>query len=615
MARVDEDDDDWSVELDNPEPRDDGKPGPPDDWPYPSWYSRVDKDWYWRGQPDPCPVLWLGTADGVYLAVTRLGELRRFTARDLVGAGGLSDAFGGNMDWLLRHFRKWSSDKGDFVGPLQRRRAADRFISLCCQAGFYDGSHPTRGVGTWRGPDGPIVHAGDRIFHEGRVWDPGARLGDALFVIGPSRQAPAHVFDAAGRVEWQPAPAAIGSTITSHLEEWAWESDADRDLFQGWLHCSMLCAALDWLPHAFVQAPPGAGKSTLLRYARTVLGGAAHGVLRTYTKAFIEQHFTGTAAAILLDEMESDTETARISRLFELIRLMSDDGAEGGRGSAGGRARKLDVHGTVLMAATVTEQWRPQDRSRITLLTVRPFVTRADPPAPPELMAARMEQAAKMSPTLRARAMEKWELFRQNLKTARHAIALMGGQPRDADQLGHLIAGRYTMSSDEPLDVERDRQELERFRPFITSLAEAEDGEDEATRCLQTIFGLSPDKWIGGERVTIGQVIAEARQDGGSSWRRTLEPYGLKLVRNDGEAWSQAWLAVANSHPGLDELLTKYPQYQGKKRREILRELRSGTWTVARSEGTNEGRIYIGGVQTRYLLVPPAFLPSPSEGQ
>ncbi|MFO1081891.1 MAG: hypothetical protein U1E23_14830 [Reyranellaceae bacterium] len=547
--------------------------------------------------------------------VTRFGERRAFTARDLHSIGGLSDLFSGRMDWPARHFRKWSIEKRELVGRIQRERCANRLMEMCGVAGLYDGGHATRGVGTWRGPDGrPLVHAGDRIFFDGEVYQPGARIGDALFVIGPSCQAPAHVFDDRGRFTWRPASAGDGRMITAHLDEWAWETPEDRDLFQGSLYCSMLCAALDWLPHVFVQAPFGSGKSSLLRYARALLGGAAHPLLQTYTKAFIEQRYSGTGMAFLLDEMESDSESARINRLFELLRLMSDDGAEGGRGSSSGRTRKLDVHGTVTMAATVSDEWRPQDRSRITLLSVRPFISRHDrPPAPPDVIASFLKAAAELSPALRARAIERWDLLRQNLREVRKALLAMGGQPRDADQVGHLIAGFSTMTSDEPLDAERDREQLERFRPFIMSLAEAEDGDDEPTMLLQTIFGLVLDKWVVGERVTIGQAIAMAREPEGDSWRRSLLPYGLMLMRNPGESHDEAWLAIANNHPGLDELLTKYPHYQGKRRRQILRELRKTigeqVWTAVKSDGHTR----IGGTQTRYVLIPPIFLPSKQE--
>jgi hypothetical protein len=612
MARDEEQDgpDDWSVQLEAFEPREDGKAGPPDDWPSPSWYSKADRDWYWEGRPDPSPVTPLGSITGDYFFKTAFGEIRAFGAKELFARSGFSDLFGGAIWWPLRHFREYSVAKGKQIGKLKRENLADCMIRLCNLAGLYDGSRPARSVGTWRGPDGrPVTHSGDRIFVDGKIHAPGLRLGEALFVVGGARQAPAHAVDAHGYVEWQPAAASVGCAVTAHLDEYAWNTPEDRDLFQGSMHCNMLCAALSWLPHVFIQSPQGSGKSTLLTYAKAIVGGAAHPVAKDVTKAFIEQHFTSTAMAVFLDEMESDTDPHRINRLFELIRLMSDDGATGGRGSAGGKSRRLDVHGTVTMAATVTGDWRPQDRSRITLLSVRPHHTRDRPPAPPELLAEHFSSAGEMSPGLRARAIATWDLFQENRKAARVIILKMGGLPRDADQLGSLIAGWATMTSDQPLDPER-HEELERFRPFIMSLAEADEEADEASLCLNTIFSLAPDKWVNGERVTMGQCVARARRDDGAGWRGTIETYGLMLRRIEGEAWSQAWLAVANKHASLDDLLKGYPQYQRTKRRQILGELRKVVDGVQWEVKASEKNARIGGSQTRYLQIPPVFLPS-----
>lgn len=617
MSRHDDaPEDDFALDSDFPEPAEGG--GPPDDWGRPTYFNYRTRE-FWRRMPsgtwqvDPPPVRPLGYAGGDYWFVTGAGEVRAFTSAALHGRGGLADLFGGKVEWAARHFPARDRE-GMPTGRPNAQLCMERLISICVRTEFMDGSLQVRGVGTWRGPDGlPIVHAGDRIFHDDRIWDPGAKIGEALYVIGGRREPPLHVEDGKGGYEWTPADSSVGRTVTAHLDEWAWDTPEERDLFQGSLYCNMLCAALTWLPHVFVLAPYGSGKSSLLRYARALVGGAGHPVQKTYSKAWIEQHFSATAGALFLDEMESDQESMRIKRLFELIRLLSDDGAEGGRGSASGKSRKLDVHGTVTMAATTSEEWRPQDRSRITLLSVRPFTSRSDrPPAPPEILNAQLQVASKSSAGLRARAIALWPLFQANLKVARAAILAMGGQPRDADQLGQLVAGWWTMISDQVLTEDDD---LERFRPFIVSLVEREELDDEPTICLETILGSTPDKWIGGERVTIGQLIAMGRDPDNSSARRALLPYGLMLMKLDGESWPQAWLAIANRHPGLDGLLSSYPEYQGKKRRQILGELRREIDGVVWTAKKSESHARIGGTQTRYVLIPPPFLPSGGEEQ
>lgn len=619
MSEQDQDDD-FAIDSEDPQ-RDDDRPGPPDDWPLPTWYSAPDKDW-WRLGPygwrrDPCPVRPLGGVEGQYVFVTAFGEIRRFTSGQLHGRGGLPDLFGGSMWWPLQHFRKFNHEKKVLTGGLQQQACASRLMRWCLEVGgYYDESRPARSIGTWRDDDGrPIVHTGDRIFHAGQVFDPGAKIDDAVFVIGPAREAPAHVETDRG-FAWDPGGAELGRAIAGHLREWGWATPESQDLFHGALHCNMLGSWIAWLPHIFVEAPYSSGKTLLLKYARTVLGGASHDIQRNYTRAHFEQNFEGTALCFPVDETENDSEPDRIRKIIEFVRLLSDDGATGGRGTASGKGRKIDVHGAMLMAATMTEEWLPQDRSRITLLELRSFRDRPDhPPVPPETIAAMFKAAASMSPRLRARALATAELFQQNLRVAREAILKMGGIPRDADQLGHLIAGWRTMTSDEPLDPER-YEELTRFRPYIVSLQEVEDGEDEPNELLNLIYGLAPNAWESGSRPTVGQMIADAREDNGSIAREKLLRFGLRLERRQGEGWNEAWLLIANKHPGLDELLHKYPRYQGKKRATVLKQLRKMVhgveWRAVPSQG-EQSRLRFAGMQSRYLQIPPVFLPSKDE--
>jgi hypothetical protein len=360
-------DDDWSIELILERERTDGKSGPPDTWPYASWYDRKSNDWWWLGQPDPCPVTPMGYVVGRYFFVTVGGELRQFTSRELHGAGGLADLFAGNLGWPLRHFRKYDHTTKQHSGGIQLKRCMAALIKACDAAGFYDGSVMLRRIGTWRGPDGsPLVHAGTHIFYAGSVYRPGARIGSALYVIGGARTPPQYVAEGSD-FRWEPAPLATFHAMAAHLEEWCWRDPEARDLFIGGVFCDMLGDALRWKPHRFVRAPAGSGKSTLLKFVRAVLGGSAHDIVKDYTKPYLEQNFSHTSCALLLDEAESDKESVRRG-MFNLILLLSDDGATGGRGSSSGEARRIDLHSSVTMVATLTDDWKRTIRSRITLL-------------------------------------------------------------------------------------------------------------------------------------------------------------------------------------------------------------------------------------------------------
>ena len=610
------DDDDWVVESDYALPED-GHPGPPIGWTRPSWFNRNTLEWWWLGKLDPCPVQPMGYVGGRYYFVTAGGELRYFTSRELHGGGGLTDLFAGHLWWPLRHFRKYDPETGRHSGSLQRKDCLAALIAACTAAGYFDGSISLRSIGTWRGPDGtPLVHAGDRVFYAGSIISPGTRLNNALYIIGGAQPPPRHT-TAGKNYCWDPAPISTCHMIVGHLNQWRWRDLEARDLFVGGLFCDMLGDAPKWKSHRFVRAPAGSGKSTLLEFVRAVLGGAAHDVLKDYTKAFLEQNFSHNSCAFLVDEAEGD-KGGVMNGMFNLILLLSDHGATGGRGTSGGQSRKIDLHSSVTMVATVTDEWKRTIRSRVTLLELDELETQGDqPPASPEIMAYMLEKAAEVSPSLRARALAKFDLFRANLALARVKIMDLGGSPRDGDQLGHLIAGWATFTSDDPL-TEDDVGNLERFKPYILTVNEEEEGANDPANLLNTLFGsVMPGMLKDGHSFTVGEVLALAREpDSGAVMRDALARIGLRLLRQKSqvtgrlESWPEAWLAIANQFTSLEKLLDGYENCQAPRRAQILSGLRRLVAGVLHQAKRSDGPLKFKGVNARAWLVPPIFLPS-----
>lgn len=613
-----EDNDDWLVQLIYAKPEDD-REGPPEDWPFPSWFNNQTKDWYWKGKADPCPVKALGLSEtGAYVFVSGAKLVRHFKAGELHGAAGPNDLFGGDLAWPERHFRRFDRERNRTVGAVHKQKLMGAMILACRSAGYYDNAVPHRSVGTWRAPDNdPVIHCGDVILHGGKVYEPGDSIGGHRYVLGPTRELPSLKFSTdRQRYELQPCTLDDCRSVAAQIATWNWHDAEGQDLFLGGLFCDMLGDALHWKPHRFIRAQPGAGKSMLLKFVEAVLGPAAHPTQRNFTRALLEQRFSNTAAALLLDEMESDTDGEKMRRVFELIRLMSDDGATGGRGTSGGTARSINLHGAVTMVATLAEAWRPQDRSRIAYIELGRISERE---GYSELSREEMEEtfarARKMSAGLRARAIAHFPLFRENLALARSRIMELGGSPRDADQLGYLVAGWATMTRDtilEPAEI----KDLERFSAYIMTVTEEAEGTDDPSECLHTMYGLPSGNFDQSRELTIGQVIAAAREgDTGARMRDALRGLGLCLQRQrsevDGrlEEWPEAWLAIANKHPKLEKLFADYPNYQTPRRAQILSGLKRTINGVPHVLKASKSSLHFGGVPSRCWLVPPPLLP------
>lgn len=610
------DDDDFAADSRDPAaPRD----GPPDGWEKRSWYDFAMGEWWYRfgdepGAPwrrDPPPIVPEGHSNGEFIFVTAARELRRFTSGQLHGRGGMADLFGGDTRWPTRHFPATDRD-GNPTGRPNVAPLMERLIYHCQNHGKYDdGTMLLRSVGTWRGPEGrPIAHAGDRIFHDGLIRDPGESIGEARYVLGANRQAPSYANVGRALYDWMPAPLGDCHRVLGHLDEWHWTDEEARDLFAGWLWCAMLGAAPRWKPHVFVRALAGAGKSTLLKFIAALLGGGAHPVQRTVSRARLEERFAHTACALLLEEAEGDpgTEAERMKRILELLLLLSDEGAVGGRFK-----RDIDLHGLACLVATLTDGWRTTIKGRVTLLELRRLRDRERPLLSDEALEALMKQATALSPGLRARAMARWDQFQANLALIKARLLQIGGAPRDADQLGHLLAGWACMSWDDVIGAD-ELGRLDRFRDYIVTVRDGEEGLDDAGECWNTLLGLPAGlEWHGGRKLTIGQLIARAREPDGDQWRQQLLGYGLRLQAFKGESWNMAWLAIANRHPGLDQLFAAYPQYKGERRAQILGGLKQTIDGVEHEAKPSAGALRFAGPQSRAWLVPPEMLPSVAE--
>lgn len=622
MNNNEEDDrEEWAVDSTDPSPppRADGQEGPPDDWDGFSWFDYVKREWWYRrdeGKPwrrDPPPVQPRGHQGGEYHFVTAVGEVRSWKSAALHGRGGMADLFAGDLRWPTRHYP--AKDKeGQATGRPNPTLCMEALIRVCVATGYLDGAIQHRSVGTWRQDGLPLVHSGNHVFFDGARLKPGTLLGDMLYTVGGNRAPPAHEVDRAGRVVWKPAPESDGLWVMSALDAWHWESEEARELFAGACFNAMLGDAPVWKTHTFVQAPPEAGKTTLLHFAHGLIGGSAGPLLKTFSKSYIEIRYSGMGLAVILDESESDVEVDRIKHLFELIRLLSDDGAMGGRGSMTGKTREFNVHGPVIMAATVRERWRPQDRRRITLLELRPLKARNQVAEPKETIKRLIVEAGERSAALRARAIDRWPLYLANFKVAHAAIMALGGTSGDGDQLGGLIAGWWTLTRDAEADDDL-VADVKRFLPFVRSLVEIDDGDDAATDCFNYLLGAPVHGiWRGGEMWTVGQTIARARTDevDGSSARAALMGKGLRLIPVDrAEPWDKAWLAIANKHNGLDDIFSKVPEWGGEKWNQIMKGLPGVT--VKHPGDPENPPVRFAGPQRRALFLPPVLLPDLSD--
>ena len=422
-----------------------------------------------EGDAEPCPVIALGQLAGVYYFIAVSGEIRDMRPRDMTELGLLS-LFDGDPHWLIDHYPQLNS-KDQPTGRIDAADAAAAMMRRAASAGIWNNSTPIRRVGVWGdGGDGIIAHCGDVLW----FIEPGKKrlrkragihLGDAVFVAAPALEPPAKV--AASRD--------VAAALLDRVKMWKFPSAHLPRLVFGLLAVAMLGAAPDWRVHLLATGPRGCGKSGLMELFTAALGPQAN-----YTddpsEAGLRQWLSGEARAIVFDEAEGDR-GGRVQAIIGMLRRMSQgEGQRSVRGSGGaGGAQQFSMAGSAALAAINAPQLEPQDRSRI--LEIELLVP--DPENKGKIQIA-LEETKAASPALRARAIEGWGRFRDNLQVYRKALIDLNCDGRQADQLGALLAGAEMMLSDHAIDSDSAAEEVGELSGMIrTYLAE----DEELKRC------------------------------------------------------------------------------------------------------------------------------------
>lgn len=538
------------------------------------------------------PVIPLGQADGTYYFLARSGEMRAMETRALTPLGLLS-LFNGDPSWLMKECPK--KDKDGNTIDWTPRLAAQKLMALCARAGLFTPSGSIRGPGFWPDAAGAITHCGDMLIRwtDGgpEALRSGIKVGSAIYPAFPSTPLPSR----------EPADAAAGRTLLRAIDLWPWALGTQAsELVVGWIGAALMGAVSHrWHPHMLVSAIHGSGKTWLCNLVGSAIGRQP---VNNFSEASVRQDGAGEARGILLDESESG---GRFEPVIELIRHMAaKGGATVQRGSPDGQTKKYTIIASVFMAAINPPALDPQDRSRITELELLSIPSRSpEETAKQELKVQKaMDWVEAMGPALRARAYAGHKRYLANFTAWRAAFQALGATPRQADQLGALLAGRDMMLSDNETSVEAAMQAAVAFQPMINQIKLEEAENSEAQRCLNHLFSYMAEAWSGGNKATLGQLVINAlgHDETSINARITLPSYGLR-IETDSVLLSEPCLLIANSHGALAKIFRDTPWKDGAWGR-ALKNLRGvDSWP---------NPVQFAGAKSRAKLIPLEHLPT-----
>ena len=535
----------------------------------------------------------LGERGGVYYFISRSGELRSFSAKDLTKLN-IGSLFGGDIEWLQHNF------------PVTRRKSAGRkafdaeaaafWLMEKCRTfgGNFDPETPMRGLGVWRAGDDIVAHLGAAIWYRDMRRDAGCVLRGAIYSASTKMEEPD--FE-------KPAARHDGQWLRQHLNAWAFTQDYDADFLIGFIGAALLGGFPHWRVHAFITGEAGSGKSTLARYTMDALGAQGE-KMNDYTEAGFRQNVTNQGRVTFLDEGENagDDQGHRMGKIVSFIRKMSDDvGARVARGTSGGKAINTMVTGCVLISAINTPPLQPQDRSRILLMPI-------DKPSgnysPQDIRIIRRE-VAKLSPRLRARALLGAKRFDATFDLYQRYLRQHGCDDRRADFFGTILAGRSLLLDDEIPEESAIKSYVANLRDRLSLImiddSDASDGQSCLNRLLDTECAAIRD----GLKHSIGQIVANCMNMGSLPQNEKLLPLGIRIVDlRENDYSRERALFVANDHLGLKRIFHNTPWADGNWRASLRR---------LPGVKPSPSPVFVGR-KSRGLLIPKSLLPQTEPG-
>jgi putative DNA primase/helicase len=329
------------------------------------------------------------------------------------------------------------------------KAAANALIQSCHREGIFT-PRRVRGRGCWIDDKQVIFHAGDRIlvgseekkipsFDSKWIYEQGQRL--------ETDQVP-------------PMPNAESARLIQLCEMMNWKEPIFAKFFAGWCVIAPICGVLGWRPHIWVNGPSGSGKTWLIHnILDPLVGRFALQVQSATTEAGIRQSLRSDALPVLFDEAESEDKRGqmRMQSILELARQASaETGAGIIKGTASGRAQEFQIRSCFAFASIGVAATLRADTSRITSLELRKDNTVDGQERFEQLKRLWAETIAMPGwcEGIRTRSLANAMSITTNARTFAKAVAIKLGDQRIGDQLGALLSGAFSLTSNRELTIE-----------------------------------------------------------------------------------------------------------------------------------------------------------------
>lgn len=402
-----------------------------------------------------------------------------------------------------------------------------------------------RGRGCWFDAERSVYHHGNGLMVDGKPVEM-AKFNSAN--VYPSRVA----------IDFceETAPDHESRKLLELCRSLTWRDDGSGDMLAGWLALAPISGVLNWRPHLWLTGRSGAGKSWVFEnIVQASLGNSVVAVQGNTTEAGIRSSLGSDSLPVIFDEAEAENQHAaqRIERVMELARQASSEGSSGIiKGTATGGSITYFIRSMFLFSSIGVSSVKKADTSRISVLELNKNKDPGQFSLIKQLCADSVFRAG-FGDRIRARAVRNAILIRESIAVFVEEAAAITGDKRSADQLGTLLAGAYSLTTEKPASPAIAREWLSRASWLADECDQAKEVDRDENLCLAHLMASLVNTGAGD--ATIDELVSRAN-DG--------EPEAMSVLRRHGMRLQDGFLLVANNGPELEKIFRDTPWSAGK---------------------------------------------------
>lgn len=398
-----------------------------------------------------------------------------------------------------------------------------------------------RGRGAWYDQGRIILHMGDIVYVDKTPCAP-VKVQSA-FVYEQAKPMRADIDN--------PATVAEANEFLNLVKMMPWASDIEALYVAGWCALAHIGGVLNWRPHIWVVGSKGSGKSHVMsQVIRPILGDNCLFVVGDTTEAGIRQSLGHDALPVLMDEAEGEDSRSvdRLQRVLALVRQSSSEtGGKIAKGTANGTAMSFQIRSPFAFSSINASLVQQSDKSRVTVVELKPERRKHDLD---ELLAAEARVLTDgFISRFYARSISLAATIRANAAVFAKAVAAVMGEQRAGDQIGTLLAGAFSLTSDNLVTFEQasawvQKQDWEEMKGEV----QGQSDEAEMLRyLLQQTIRFQTDHTTSDR--TVGELTDMVRrfEPGYDFASKALGRLGLRV--------SDGGLLVSNTADGIKKLL------------------------------------------------------------